>query len=59
MEGDAFEDVRQARSETFSYIESYYNRVRCHSVLGYKSPDEFERDINITPRGESSERVES
>jgi transposase InsO family protein len=37
-------DLAQARAETFAYIESYYNRVRRHSALGYRSPEEFERD---------------
>jgi len=59
LEGGAFEDVSQARSETFSYIEGYYNRVRRHSSLGYRSPDEFEREISITKKGSSSERVVS
>jgi transposase InsO family protein len=59
LEGGMFEDVSQARSETFSYIEGYYNRVRRHSALGYKSPDEFEREINIKTKGESSESVVS
>jgi transposase InsO family protein len=59
LESGAFEDVNQARSETFSYIEGYYNRVRRHSALGYKSPDEFERDINLKTKGESSEGVVS
>jgi putative transposase len=27
MEGGAFESASQDRSETFSYIEGYYNRV--------------------------------
>ena len=40
-EGGVFEDLEQARSEIFSYIEEYYNRVRLHSSLGYKSPIEF------------------
>ncbi len=57
LEGGMFEDVSQARSETFSYIEGYYNRVRRHSALGYKSPEEFEREIKT--KGESSERVVS
>jgi putative transposase len=26
------------------YIEMYYNRVRKHSSLGYKSPDQFEQE---------------
>src|SRR5262249_6863409 len=43
LEDGAFADVEQARSETFSYIEGYYNRVRLHSSLGYLSPAEFER----------------
>jgi putative transposase len=43
LEDGAFADVEQARSETFSYIEGYYNRVRLHSSLGYLSPEEFER----------------
>ena len=59
LEGGVFENVNQARSETFSYIEGYYNRVRRHSALGYKSPDEFERDIKLQKKGGSSERIVS
>ncbi len=55
LEGGVFESVEQARSETFSYIEGYYNRVRRHSALGYKTPDEFERDFNNQKKGSSSE----
>ncbi len=47
MEGGVFDDVEQARSEVFSYIEGYYNRVRLHSGLGYKSPLEFEKELKI------------
>jgi transposase InsO family protein len=32
----------QARSEIFDYIESFYNRQRAHSALGYHSPVDFE-----------------
>jgi transposase InsO family protein len=59
LEGGAFESVSQARSETFSYIEGYYNRVRRHSALGYKSPEEFEREIEIKKKEKSNERVAS
>jgi hypothetical protein len=38
VEGGIFESVEQARSEVFSYIEGYYNRIRRHSSLGYLSP---------------------
>ena len=44
LEGGAFRDLAEARAETFNYIEGYYNRVRRHSALGYKSPEEFERE---------------
>jgi transposase InsO family protein len=59
LEGGVFEDVSQARSETFSNIEGYYNRVRRHSGLGYKSPEEFEREINLKKKGSSSESLVS
>ena len=33
----------EARSSIFEYIEVFYNRVRRHSSLGYRSPVEYER----------------
>lgn len=45
IEGGVFASVEEARSEIFSYIEGYYNRVRLHSGLGYKSPLEFEMEL--------------
>ena len=51
IEGGVFEDLEQARSEIFSYIEGYYNRVRLHSSLGYKSPIEFEMELQIKNGG--------
>ncbi len=43
LEGGAFRDVAEAEQETFTYIETYYNRVRRHSSLGYRSPAEYEQ----------------
>jgi transposase InsO family protein len=43
LEGGAFRDVAEARMETFEYIETYYNPVRRHSSLGYRSPAEHEQ----------------
>lgn len=51
VEGGIFESVEQARSEIFSYIEGYYNRIRRHSSLGYKSPLEFEKQLIIKNQG--------
>lgn len=55
VENGIFESVEQARSEIFSYIEGYYNRIRLHSGLGYKSPLEFEKQLEIkTKRSKES-----
>jgi putative transposase len=51
VEGGVFEDIEQARSEIFSYIEGYYNRTRLHSGLGYKSPLEFELELKSKDGG--------
>ena len=45
IEDGKFESVEQARSEIFSYIEGYYNRIRRHSSLGYVSPMEYEKQL--------------
>jgi putative transposase len=42
LEGGAFLDIEDAQTEIFDYIEIYYNRVRRHSALGYRSPLNFE-----------------
>jgi transposase InsO family protein len=51
VEGGIFESIEQARSEIFSYIEGYYNRIRRHSSLGYVSPMEFEKQLKIKNGG--------
>jgi len=35
----------QARGSIFEYIELFYNRVRLHSTLGYRSPQAFEASL--------------
>jgi putative transposase len=37
-----FNTRAQARTQIFDYIESFYNRQRAHSALGYHSPIDFE-----------------
>jgi len=38
-----FETRDLARKAIFEYIEMFYNPIRLHSALGYKSPIEFEK----------------
>ncbi len=34
-----------ARQAIFAYIETWYNRERRHSSLGYRSPVQYEREV--------------
>ena len=43
---EAYATREEARQSLFEYIEVFYNRQRHHSVLGYKSPYEFEVSLN-------------
>jgi len=36
---------QEASSSIFEYIEVFYNRVRLHSTLGYRSPEAFEASL--------------
>jgi transposase InsO family protein len=38
-----YQTRQEARASIFEYIEVFYNRVRRHSSLGYRSPIEYER----------------
>lgn len=46
LQGGEFIDDTDARTELFSYIESYYNTRRKHSSLGYRTPSQYE----LTPQ---------
>jgi putative transposase len=54
LENGKFENLEQAKSEIFSYIEGYYNRTRIHSSLG-KNPAEFEKELKIKNKQRSKE----
>jgi transposase InsO family protein len=41
--GEIFATREEARSSLFEYIEVFFNRIRRHSSLGYRSPVEYER----------------
>jgi putative transposase len=43
IDGLSFQTRAQARSTTFDYIETFYNRTRRHSTLHYMSPLAYEQ----------------
>ena len=47
-DGNDFDTRAQAKTETFEYIEVFYNRTRIHSTLGYLTPAEFDANAGVT-----------
>jgi len=41
-----YRDLEHLLGNVEAFIEQYYNRCRLHSALGYRSPEEFEREVN-------------
>jgi len=41
---ETFAGLEAARLSVFKYVETFYNPVRLHQTLGYKSPDQFEAE---------------
>ena len=40
-----YRDMDHLRENIVEFIDNYYNRVRLHSALGYKPPEEFEQAV--------------
>lgn len=41
-----FDTLARLRAGVFEYIEVYYNRLRIHSTIGYRTPAEFEAEFD-------------
>jgi transposase InsO family protein len=48
-----YDDLENLRANIEEFIEQYYNRLRLHSALGYRSPEEFEQQIEASASAES------
>ena len=48
-----YRDLDHLRENIAAFIDSYYNRLRLHSALGYRPPEEFEQAAALaaTSRG--------
>lgn len=44
-----YADLNELSQHLEEFLEVYYNRLRIHSALGYRSPEDFERDAAATP----------
>ncbi len=42
-----YSTASQLKALVFEYIEVWYNRKRKHSSLGYRSPEEYKKSINV------------
>jgi putative transposase len=44
IRGQVYRTRDQARADVFDYIERFYNPIRRHSTLGYRSPMQYEEE---------------
>ena len=40
----SYANLEEARLSVFKYIETFYNPVRIHETLGYRSPNQYETE---------------
>ena len=45
IQSNEYRDLEHLRENLAEFIDRYYNRVRLHSALGYRPPEEFEQAV--------------
>jgi len=49
IDATSYRDLDHLRTNIAAFIDQYYNRIRLHSALGYRPPEEFERGLTSAP----------
>jgi len=49
-----YRDLDHLRENIAAFIERYYNRVRLHSALGYRTPEEFEQTAALAANSQGA-----
>lgn len=50
-----YADFSELSQHLEEFLGAYYNRLRLHSALGYRTPEEFERDAAAAPTSGGSQ----
>jgi transposase InsO family protein len=48
VHGEKYQTREEASLSIFEYVEVFYNRIRKHSALGYKSPVQYQKALGVT-----------
>jgi len=48
VHAERYQTREEASLSIFEYVEVFYNRIRKHSALGYKSPLQYEKALSVT-----------
>ena len=51
IDARSYRDLDDLRAHVQEFIERYYNRIRLHSALGYRPPEEFEQAAAVNQAG--------
>ena len=52
-----YRDMEHLAARIEEFIERYYNRCRLHSALGYRSPEEFEKQSELRDGDDRQMRI--